>query len=215
MIEKILSTIAAEYPLETKDVGEFATFKAKGMKFRCQAYQAKGFGHISVMTAVGFFGLMKMDTFILCPENKDLPLLSYDRIFAAGNDTLIIELYDTTLEKKEYAEVDKVIERYTHLSDRVLPDEENWYDYIRLPQSVSKKGKKKQTEAYNQMLINYVTAYLKTPCKVCEKQEKLVKTAEYAEGLLANGGIATDVFKKELGEEKTANLLRKVLFGIR
>ena len=215
MIEKILSKIGASYPLENKDVGEFASFKAKGMKFTAKAYEAKGFGHISVMTAVGFFGLMKMDTFILCPENKDLPLLSYDRIFAAGNDTFIVELYDTTLQKKEYAGVDAVIEKYSHLPDRVLPDEENWYDYIRLPQSVSKKGKKKQTAAFNQLLDEYVDAYLQTDAQPCEKQEKLVKTAEYAEGLLANGGIATDVFKKELGEEKTANLLRKVLFGIR
>lgn len=213
MIDKILSMLAASYPLEKKDVGEFESFKAKGMKFSCQAYEAKGFGHVSVMTASGFFGLMKMDTFILCPENKDLPLLSYDRIFAAGNDTLIIELYDTTLKKKGYELIDKVNEKYSVLPDRVLPDEENWYDDIRLSQSVSKKGKKKQTAAFNELLTEYVAAYLATDAAVCEKGEKVVETSKYAEGLLANGGIATDVFKKELGEEKTAKLLRTVLFG--
>lgn len=213
MIEKILSMLSQTYPLEKKDVGEFESFKAKGMKFACQAYEAKGFGHVSVMTALGFFGLMKMDTFILCPENKDLPLLSYDRIFAAGSDTFIVELYDTTIEKKEYVLIDKVVEKYSSLPDRVLPDEENWYDDIRLAQSVSKKGKKKQTAAFNELLIDYVSAYLATDANVCEKDEKIVQTSKYAEGLLSNGGIATDVFKKELGEEKTAKLLRTVLFG--
>lgn len=36
----------------------------------------------------------------------------------------------------------------------------------------------------------------------------------YAEGLLANGGPSTDVFKKQFGDEKTAELFRKVLFGV-
>ena len=213
MIRKILAMVDERYPLVKKDVGEFENFKAKGMKFSCQAYEAKGFGHISVMTAVGFFGLMKMDTFILCPEKKDLPLLSYDRIFAAGNDTLIIELYDTTLAKKEYALIDGVKGKYSSLPDRVLPDEENWYDDIRLAQSVSKKGKKKNLAAFNDLVVEYVAAYLATDAEPCEKDEKIVQTSKYAEGLLSNGGIATDVFKKELGEEKTANLLRTVLFG--
>ena len=35
-----------------------------------------------------------------------------------------------------------------------------------------------------------------------------------AVGLLKNGGPSTDVFKKELGEEKTEQLFRKFLFGI-
>jgi hypothetical protein len=33
--------------------------------------------------------------------------------------------------------------------------------------------------------------------------------------LLKNGGPATDVFKKSLGEEKTAELLERILFGVR
>lgn len=35
----------------------------------------------------------------------------------------------------------------------------------------------------------------------------------YVEGLLKNGGPSTDVFKKGIGEEKTAELFRKILFA--
>ncbi len=42
---------------------------------------------------------------------------------------------------------------------------------------------------------------------------KFVCSAYYTEGLLSHGGAATDVLKKELGDEKTAKLLRSVLFG--
>ena len=94
MVEKIIEEIAKRSPLTEKSVGEFARFQARGMTFSCFAYAAEGLGHVSVMTAKGFFGLMKMDTLVICPEQKDLPLFSYDRIYAMGNDTLIMELYD-------------------------------------------------------------------------------------------------------------------------
>ena len=46
-----------------------------------------------------------------------------------------------------------------------------------------------------------------------EASPKREKASVYVEGLLKNGGPSTDVFKKGLGEEKTAELFRKVLFA--
>ena len=43
--------------------------------------------------------------------------------------------------------------------------------------------------------------------------KKREKTNAYVEGLLRNGGPSTDVFKKALGEQKTAELFKTVLFG--
>ena len=95
MTNKILDLIKAKYPLSPIDAGDMSTLKASGMKFFVEAYKAEGLGHVSVMRAKGFFGLMKMDTLIINPTEIDLPLYSYDRILAMGNDTLIVELYDT------------------------------------------------------------------------------------------------------------------------
>ena len=92
MTNTILSLIKRKYPLCELDVGEFARMKVNGMKFTVSAYHAEGLGHVSVMRATGFFGLMQMDTLIVNPNEIDLPLYSYDRIFAMGNDTLIVEL---------------------------------------------------------------------------------------------------------------------------
>ena len=47
----------------------------------------------------------------------------------------------------------------------------------------------------------------------CEVKPKLEKVSVYVEGLLSHGGPSTDVFRKAMGEEKTAELFRKVLFG--
>ena len=71
MTDKILSLINKNHTLVPKSVGEFKTFKAKGMTFNCETFNAKGLGHISVMRAKGFFGLMKMDTLVIAPINKD------------------------------------------------------------------------------------------------------------------------------------------------
>lgn len=214
MIEKMIQEIGARYPLTKKDAGEFTTFKASGMTFSCSAYAAEGLGHVSVMTAKGFFGLMKMDTLVVCPERKDLPLFSYDRIYAMGNDTLIMELYDTCIQPMEdLSKVEEIKQKYTHLPERVVKGgvKEYWYDDIRFPQSVAKKGKKKHN--FDGFVEEYLQAYLQTDAPSCTREEKVKKTSYYVEGLLSHGGAATDVLKKELGEEKTATLLRSVLFG--
>ena len=47
----------------------------------------------------------------------------------------------------------------------------------------------------------------------CEAAPKREKAAVYVEGLLTHGGPSTDVFKKGIGEEKTAQPFRKILFA--
>ena len=189
--------------------------RVNGMNFTVSAYHAEGLGHVSVMRATGFFGLMQMDTLIVNPNEIDLPLYSYDRIFAMGNDTLIVELYDTLL--GEYSDKPlediKVKPKFAELPDR--DPGEHWYDSIKLASSISKKGKKKHTDRLHSLAHKHFDAYIESSdATVADKVKKLEKAAVYVDGLLKNGGPSTDVFKKALGEEKTAELFRNVLFGI-
>ncbi len=211
MTDKLLSMIKERFPLKEKNVGAFASLKANGMKFTVSAYEAEGLGHVSVMTAKGFFGLMKMDTLIVNPKTLDLPLYSYDRILAMGNDTLIVELYDTMVEPLDTEALKAVNE-----ANKDLPERDpgtHWYDGIKLKESVSKKGKK-LTERFDAYTKDYTNAYLGLPAKpVTDAAAKREKANAYVEGLLKNGGPSTDVFKKALGEQKTAELFRKALFG--
>ena len=107
MIEKLLKAIDSRFPLTEQDAGDFKQLKANGMKFSIRPYKAEGLGWVSVMTASGFFGLMKMDTLIVNPTEVDMPLLSYDRVHAMGNDTLIYELYDTMVGQPDLSALDK------------------------------------------------------------------------------------------------------------
>ncbi len=174
-MDKMIESLKSAFPLNELGVGEFAKIKVKGMNFTINRYYAEGLGNVSVMRAVGFFGLMKMDTLIINPTECDMPLFSYDRVLAMGNDTLILELYDTP----------------------------------------SKKGKKNETASFNKMAHDYFKAYVESAKKApaCEVDAKKAKASVYVEGLLSNGGPSTDIFRQHYGEDKTAYLFRKILFG--
>ena len=212
MIEKLLTAIGNKFPLTKADAGDFKQLKANGMKFSIRAFRAEGLGWVSVMTASGFLGLMKMDTLIINPTEIDLPLYSYDRILAMGNDTLIVELYDTLI--GDYAEdgMISVKEKFASLPER--DPGEHWYDSIKLPSSISKKGKKISSEL-DEMTLEHFKAYLASSnAPVVDSESKKDMAAVYVNGLLEKGGPSTDVFKKELGIEKTTKLFREILFGI-
>ena len=212
MTGKILDLIKEKYSLSPLNAGDMATLKASGMKFSVEAYKAEGLGHVSVMRAKGFFGLMKMDTLIINPTEIDLPLYSYDRILAMGNDTLIVELYDTVVGEYSDANLSKVKERFASLPER--DPGEHWYDSIKLASSISKKGKK-ITQELDQLTIEHFRAYLESStATVTDGKSKKDMAAVYVNGLLDKGGPSTDVFKKELGVDKTTKLFRKILFGI-
>ncbi len=212
MISKLLALLKEKYELTELEVGEFSTLKASGMKFTVSAYHAKGLGHVSVMQAKGFFGLMKMDTLMITPTDLDLPLYSYDRIYAMGNDTLIVELYDTMVNALDLSALDEVKAKYTHLAER--DPGEHWYDDIKLKESISKKGKKAQTNDFDALTLEHFNAYLNANAtEVSDKEKKQSLSARYVDGLLSQGGPSTDVFKKQLGVEKTEKLFKQVLFG--
>ena len=213
MIDKLLELIRDRYPLESLDAGVYALLKCSGMKFRIRSFRAEGLGHVSAMTASGFFGLMKMDTLIITPTAVDMPLYSYDRVLAMGNDTLIVELYDTLLTDTSLSALDEAKEKCADLPEHDLGS--HWYDSIKLPQSLSMKGKKPHTPAFDRAAEGNLRAFLDCAqtAAPCDAQAKREKASVYVEGLLTNGGPSTDVFKKGIGEQKTADLFRRILFG--
>ena len=212
MTDRILNIIGSKYPLTEIDCGDFAGMKVSGMSFKISAYKAEGLGHVSVMRATGMMGLMRMDTLMINPTDLDLPLYSYDRIFAMGNDTLITELYDTTVTPFPDETLMGAKAEYGLIPER--DPGEHWYDHLKLRSSISKKGKKKHTHALDELTLRHIEAYLNaTDALVTDHEVKQDKTRTYVNGLIERGGPSTDVFKKAIGEEKTRELFENILFG--
>ena len=214
MINMLLNTIKEKHNLNPIDIKSFSNFKANGMKFEVEAYHAEGLGHVSVMKASGFLGLMKMETVIIVPKEKDLPLYSYDRIYAMGNDVLIVELYDTMINKIDFSLLDLIKEKYVNIAER--DPGTHWYDYMKLAESISKIGKKKNSNEFDLLTLEHLKAYLNI-CneKIIDNEKKIELSSKYVNGLLDNGGPSTDVFIKMFGREKTEKLYNEVLFGLK
>ena len=212
MTERILKAIGAQFELKKVPVQKHSTVKSPVIKFHIEQYHAEGLGNVSVMRGSGMLGLMKMDTLIVDPFEVDAPLFSYDRIYAMGNDTLILELYDTQLAPCDVRDIAQVGAAAANLPDHDLGS--HWYDDIKYKESLSKKGKK-LTPAFDTLTADYTAAYINLcACAPrCDKEAKRAAASKYVEGLLSNGGPSTDAFKKILGEDETKALFRAVIFG--
>lgn len=213
-LDQMLDRIAKSFELEEKEAGEFSCAKVSGLTFHIRSFYAKGLGNVSIMTGKGMLGLMAMDTLVINPFELDSPLFSYDRIHAMGNDTLLLELYETRLDKTQsLSDVDYVVKAFGDIPNEVVP--ERWYKSITLAQSIKKKGKKVLTSRFDDMAEKYLDAYIEVlkRAPACDIVAKTKAAGIYTEGLLNNGGASTDAFLKAKGKDYTARLFRDYLFG--
>ena len=202
------------YELVEVDTGDLGKFKAKGMNFVTRHFDAEGLGSVSVMSAKGMMGLMKMETIIVNPFFVDAPLFSYDKISVMGKDILYLEMFNTCIgDKFDISNIEAVRNTFNDYPEHELG--EHWYDFMRVgtPVCVEVKGKAKAALAED--AEKYIKAVLEA-CKAaepCDATAKKEKAKVYSEGLLTNGGPATDPVKEQLGEEATGEFFRKVLFA--
>lgn len=213
-MEQLLQMIDDRFAVTELDTKDFASMKVSGMNFQIRSFQIENVGTMSVMSANGFFGLMKMDTFILVPTKKDAPLFSYDRIFAMGNDTCLIELYNTQLSPCNLGGFDQLKARSKNYP--AYQTKSYWYDELRFSQSMAVKSKKKQSKELTALRNEYFMEYLRllSVSPECDESAKKEKCAVYVNGLLTGGGASTSVFLKNIGKEKTEELFHKYLFGV-
>ncbi len=211
MNDFMLLSAASRFPLKRLEIGEYADISGKGMHFHTRVYDAEGAGRLCLMEMEAFGGLMKMESAVFSPLKLDGPLFSCDMVDAMGNTTLLLELYDTTLSHPGMEALAQVKAKYVSLPAH--DPGRHWYDAIRLPVSDFKKGKKLRA-AFAAYARDYNEAYftLLPGCGPCGAGEKMRRNADYAEGLLKNGGPAVDTFRKILGEEKTAIFLKRYMF---
>ena len=218
MINEALKLIDARFPLSSRNAGEYSAFKASPLSVKLDWFEAEGLGNLSVIHGKAMGGLMKMDTLVINATGRDVPLFSYDYIAAMGNHTLLVEYYDTLLDAEAFdpSPLAAVKDSIFALPDNDLG--EHWYDYMKLPASLSKKTKKAALAELERAFLSALAAYLDiAAAKPALDEEsaaaKRDKAAAYVNGLLERGGPSTDAFKKSIGEERTRYLFSKIVFG--
>lgn len=207
-----ISTLKEKYTVTDRDLGNYAIIKKKGMKFLISGYEVTGIGNVSTMQMSAMFGLMKMKMMVFSPLDVDAPLFSYDYINAMGNETLLLELYNTQLVDINVSALDKVKAGFSTLPDHDLGT--HWYDPLKLSPSLAKKSRKVTAEyrkLCNEFFRTYVTLLDQAPA--CDRTQKQAKVREYTNGLLSNGGPSTDQFINMIGEDATRDLFTKYIFS--
>lgn len=216
MNDMVLKLLEKDFKLRHLNIGNDVHLSAKGMDFVINSYDIEGYGHLCTIAMKAMLGLMKMETAVICAENKDMPLFNMDRIDAMGKHTQIVEMYDNQIHYiteeffdafMEIKDKDHNVENYTSGS--------HWYDDILYPFSYA-KTKKGNCEVFDIACENYLKEYLKQAetARTCNVEDKKEKTRQFAQGLLDNGGPAVNQFRKLFGEETTRRIVLKHMYGI-
>ncbi len=218
-VDAVLTELNKQYKVTPVDVGDYKAMKIMGpAKFHVEQYQIEELGNLSVMRVN--MGIMQMATVVITPRDKNMPLLSADYMYILGNRKSYMEFYDVVEEKDEsyqklLGDLTQAIKKYEHLENiEVTPA---WYEHL-LTVTAYKGGKTKADADLEGMLVDSVKVYLEhaKALPLLTEEEKAKKkqiTMEYTDGLIAKGGISTDVFKKKLGDEATKKFFDKVFFG--
>ena len=214
MTGKMLEKLQTKYtfiPCETED---FKEFSLAGMDFKVSGWDAEGLGRVSLMDAVGMGGQMTMSSLIVNPILVDAPLFNLDIIGVPGQRMLYMELYDTLLSgERDEADYAAVKDAWPSLPD--IPGKPAWYDDIRYTSSVTKAAPAAMSDDMDKLIEQFCDVYLArlADAPLCSPAAKKEKADAYRDGLLNNGGPATDSFLKVWGKEKTEQLFKEILFG--
>lgn len=214
-MKEIIKSAAEEYfHLTEMSMERFSELKGRGMRFLTKVFDAENTGRLCIMDMKAVAGLMRMETGVFSPVGRDGPIFSFEYIKAAGKETLLVELYDTTISHPDFAGLGEIKKRYAQIP--AYDPGEHWYDAMRLPVSDFKRGRQIAGDL-SHMLEDYCKGYFRLldGCTPCDPEEKKKCNAVFADGLLTNGGPAVDTFKKMIGNEDTGEFLRRYMFYCR
>ena len=218
-IDSVLKELEEHYTVTKLDAGEYSEMKLFGlMKFDVEQYQVEELGNLSIMRVN--MGLMQMATVVITPQDKNMPLLSADYMYIMSNRKCYLEFYDVVKEKDDQymqllSGLSETISQYEHLENiEVAPA---WYQHL-LTVTTYKAGNTSMDTDLEKLLIDNLHTYLEQSQQfpLLADEERTVKqdiTLKYTDGLIENGGISTDVFKKALGDEETKKFFDQVFFG--
>lgn len=218
-VEAALAELQKHYTVTERDPQEYKEITLYGvMKFHVEQYDIKELGNLSVMRVN--MGVMQMATFVITPRDTNMPLLSADYIYVLSNRKAYMEFYDVVEEKdssylKLLDALGETIKNYDYLEK--VETAPAWYEHL-LTVTAYKGGSFDTDQDLQNILVDSLTTYLKHAKQqpLLTEEEKARKqeiTVEYTDGLIEKGGISTDVFKKELGDEETRKFFSQVFFG--
>jgi len=219
-IKYCMERLESEFGIEKIDV--FPLFKkinAYNLEYTIEQYYIKGIGNMLIMYDK-HEGPMQMATITITPYYKNLPLYTTDTIYREDKRTLLNEIYNLVDYQDELylSYIEKFRKNMDICKDMPeLPVPECWYEDIR-PTHVAKAGTEADDEKIMKLCNDNLEVFIEMAKEspALDEEQKFKKwecVSEYARKLVENGGVSTDVFKKDFGDEMTLKFFREVFFA--
>ena len=190
-----------------------------GRPHHARRFDIRGVGNLLAMT-VTEAEENQLSSFVIMPYFKNLPLFSTDYVYSGERRFFLLEIYDLSVVQDDVFKAG--IERFkafgaemTDMPD--IPTRPAWYDDIR-PVCHAKAPAADQDELAIERFLAFLQLFVDmeqaSPALIGDAlAEKWRKNKEYADRLIDEGGVSTDLFTAALGAENTRRFFHEVFFG--
>ncbi|MBQ7534153.1 MAG: hypothetical protein IJT43_00865 [Stomatobaculum sp.] len=219
-IEEGLALLRKYYQVEERqDDPQISSPRVAGRLHVARSYDIKGVGNLLTMTCKESEE-NNLSSFVVMPYFKNLPLFSSDFVYSGENRYFLLEIYDLSV--RHDAAFDQGIESFKAFAPAIaelkdIPTQPCWYDDIR-PVCYSKAPTPEQDDAAIKGFLDFLTLVIQmeqaAPALTGEDLAvKWQKNREYANRLIDDGGVSTDLFTEALGAENTRRFFHEIFFG--
>ena len=219
-IQKGIELLREYYEVEECEIDPlFEKPVVAGRPNEVHRYDIKGVGNLLTMTAKDV-DQNQLSSFVLTPYFKNLPLFSTDYVYNDDKRFFLIEIYDLSIGHDEayLAGIDSFAEIAKSWDDMPeFPTQPRWYDDIR-PVCIGKCPSREQDDLslgrFLEALALFVAMEQAAPALSGDDlAKKWQANADYANGLIDQGGVSTDMWTQAFGAENTRRFFLEVFFG--
>ena len=190
-----------------------------GRPHHARRFDIKGVGNLLLMT-VTEAEQNQLSSFVIMPYFKNLPLFSTDYVYSGEKRFFLLEIYDLSIEQEDAFK--EGIEAFSDFGKELtdmqdIPTRPAWYDDIR-PVCYAKAPELSQDDLAIEKFLEFLQLFvdMEKAAPVLEGSElmgKWKKNKDYADRLIDEGGVSTDLFTQALGAENTRRFFHEVFFG--
>lgn len=211
----ILDELSKHYIINKIDIGSDATLSKGVSHFTVNRYDIQGVGNLCILSMYGFLALVKMETVVLAPIHKDMPLLNSDSISFNGQKIQLVEMYDARINPGNGG-LEERCQAIKEQNSQIPDYEMDATDYsVRLmPVSYGKKSKESDPRIIagaRKYIDVFIDELIRAPG--CDAAVRGEKNRRFAQSLLDNGGPAVNKMRKLFGEERTRRLVLCHMYG--
>lgn len=219
-ISEGLSFLQSHYTVEKCASDEaISSPRVGGRLHEAVRYDIKGVGNLLTMTCKET-DENNLSSFVIMPYAKNLPLISSDYVYSLENRYFLLEVYDLSVRHDEV--YDKGIRNFAKLGEKLtalkdIPTRPCWYDDIR-PVCYSKAPGLDQDDLSVSGFMEFLKLFVEMEQAAPflsgdDLVQKWKINREYADRLIDEGGVSTDLFTEALGAENTRRFFHELFFG--